>query len=293
MSDWYYTIQGQQQGPVPESQLRALIQTGQVAQNEYVFREGMADWAVVSACQELIAAPGAALVPPVPGSPPAAAAIAPAPPSSGVTIGNIFQETVNIFKEQWVPLVLGSLIIFGISFGGGFMMGIVEAIVRDRHGLLSRLFGTIINGPMTLGIWIMALNAVDRRLVKPTDTLQGFKYFIPAFVLNLLLTIAVFAGLLALIIGAFVVAALLMLSWGYMADRKCGPIEALTQSFHCAKSNFLLMLLLILSAAGIMIAGVLCLFIGIIPAMAFASVMFAVTYRWLNPQLPASAEPTA
>jgi GYF domain 2 len=41
---WFFASQGQQQGPYPEAQLRALITRGTVTADTLVWSEGMADW---------------------------------------------------------------------------------------------------------------------------------------------------------------------------------------------------------------------------------------------------------
>ena len=42
--NWYYAAGGQQQGPVDDAQLDALIQSGTVTQDTLIWREGMASW---------------------------------------------------------------------------------------------------------------------------------------------------------------------------------------------------------------------------------------------------------
>ena len=41
---WFFASKGQQQGPYPEAQLRALIVKGAVTADTLVWSEGMADW---------------------------------------------------------------------------------------------------------------------------------------------------------------------------------------------------------------------------------------------------------
>jgi len=42
--NWHYAVGGQQQGPIDDAQLDALIQAGQITQETLVWREGMANW---------------------------------------------------------------------------------------------------------------------------------------------------------------------------------------------------------------------------------------------------------
>ena len=45
-TNWFYTVDGQEKkGPVPESELRQLLASGQVTAATLVWREGMANWA--------------------------------------------------------------------------------------------------------------------------------------------------------------------------------------------------------------------------------------------------------
>lgn len=276
---WYYTQQGQQVGPIPESQMRALIQSGRVGPAEFIFKEGMADWAPASLFVQL-AGPAS----PVIGAAPAMISTRPVV-GGEVTIGNIFNQAMEVFKANWLNLSLGVLIVGAISFGIGFVSGIVGAVARDEHNVLGNIASFIINGPITLGVWVMVLNAVDGKAVSPADVLEGFKRFLPAFVLNLLLMVAVVLGLIALIIGALIAGILLSMSWGYLADQQCSPIDALKQSFECVKSNFLTVFVVLLLCIPVMIGGLLCFCIGVIPAAALCMLLQAVTFRLLNPKL--------
>ena len=66
--NWYYAAGGQQQGPVDDAQLDALIQAGTVTQDTLIWREGMASW------QPLRQARPSAGGSSVPAAPPVAAA---------------------------------------------------------------------------------------------------------------------------------------------------------------------------------------------------------------------------
>lgn len=48
MSEWYYTKEGKQEGPVPAEQIKALISQGVLnSQSDHVWREGLADWVTI------------------------------------------------------------------------------------------------------------------------------------------------------------------------------------------------------------------------------------------------------
>lgn len=60
---WYYVANGQQAGPIEETEFPALIRTGKLRADTLVWREGMADWEPFSkACPQEFAAASAPLV---------------------------------------------------------------------------------------------------------------------------------------------------------------------------------------------------------------------------------------
>lgn len=57
MTQWYYSKDGLQQGPVPENELLQKIRGGEIAGNNLVWREGMAEWVPLSRVPELMGQP--------------------------------------------------------------------------------------------------------------------------------------------------------------------------------------------------------------------------------------------
>ena len=60
MADWYYSQGGNQQGPVPAEVLRQKLASGEVAAQDMVWREGMANWQPASNVPELSGGAGQA-----------------------------------------------------------------------------------------------------------------------------------------------------------------------------------------------------------------------------------------
>ena len=54
--NWFYELDGQQNGPVSDSQLDELLRSGKLNQTNLVWREGMADWQPLSTAR-LVASP--------------------------------------------------------------------------------------------------------------------------------------------------------------------------------------------------------------------------------------------
>lgn len=53
MQQWYYSKNGTQLGPVAQGELLAKLSSGEVAQSDLVWKEGMADWLPASQVAEL------------------------------------------------------------------------------------------------------------------------------------------------------------------------------------------------------------------------------------------------
>ncbi len=56
--DWFYALNGQQQGPVTDSQLDELQRAGKIASNTLVWRDSMAEWKPLSVVRSVAATPG-------------------------------------------------------------------------------------------------------------------------------------------------------------------------------------------------------------------------------------------
>lgn len=56
MSEWFYVKDGEQAGPVSESELKTMLASKTIEPDTYVWKEGMADWAPATDVRELAGA---------------------------------------------------------------------------------------------------------------------------------------------------------------------------------------------------------------------------------------------
>jgi GYF domain 2/Domain of unknown function (DUF4282) len=59
MADWWYTKNGERQGPVSSSQLRQLAQSGELLPTDMVFKEGGTEWKLATTVSNLFPPSGA------------------------------------------------------------------------------------------------------------------------------------------------------------------------------------------------------------------------------------------
>lgn len=114
MADWFYGKEGQQYGPIDEPTLRARVATGEIAQDDLIWTEGMNEWTPLNKVSQFNAQAPAAVSsgsaetyessdPTSPYAPPAANPVAPplggvqiAPPTSGLAIASLVCGIVAI-----------------------------------------------------------------------------------------------------------------------------------------------------------------------------------------------------
>jgi len=84
MSQWYYAADGQQAGPVEETELKNLSSQGKIKPDTLVWKEGMADWKPFS---EIFPDGSEAVTAPVPSDGGSAAAVTPAAGFGAPTAG--------------------------------------------------------------------------------------------------------------------------------------------------------------------------------------------------------------
>jgi hypothetical protein len=108
---WYFASQGQQQGPLPEAQLRELIAAGKVTPETLVWTEGMANWQKASDIPGLLAG----------GGPPPMAQSGGLPASGGYGGGSLSFD-FGIWDFTWRTLVAIIGFIFVIPLPWALLM---------------------------------------------------------------------------------------------------------------------------------------------------------------------------
>jgi len=141
MTNWYYAVEQQQHGPVPEEQLRELLTQGAVAPDCLVWSDGMAQWQKASEIEALFPA----RPPPVPEPPPPPpqhhprTAILSGGGMEDFNIGPVFRDTLTALKTRLGTFLLISLLphLLSAVVSGLFTMSIYAS--RSDRGTVSTL----------------------------------------------------------------------------------------------------------------------------------------------------------
>src|SRR5829696_1043513 len=174
---WFYAHAGKQSGPVDEATFRAMAMRGEIAQNDLVWKSGMAHWAEASTVPELFPAPAQT---PAPGEPPPLPL--PAPPLSSQRMVGYFappppSDPGNDAKMRMLMPVGRT----GLSIAAGYLglfsvipifapIAVIISLMAIRelrrkpnlHGMGRAVFGLVMGFVMSALALIGILAAVSR-----------------------------------------------------------------------------------------------------------------------------------
>jgi uncharacterized RDD family membrane protein YckC len=176
--NWHYAVGGQQQGPVDDAQLDALIRSGQVNQDTLVWREGMANWLPLRQARPS-AATGAA--PPVYAVPTSSLASQPTAPDQVVCAecGKIFTKDNAIqYGATWV--CAGCKPVFLQKLREGTNLGTVPVTETHYAGFWIRFVAKFIDwvaAGIVIGIpiAILVFSMVSNSQQNPSFAQVGFQ----------------------------------------------------------------------------------------------------------------------
>lgn len=194
----------------------------------------------------------------------------------------------QLFKANPLPWVLMTLITFVVS-------GVLSQLSTMDSGFLAFVFNLLlIAAGFVLQAFTLrgALLEVDGHKPSLGDFFQlhNFGWFVIA---SILVSIATMIGLIALIIGAFVVGFFLYWTLYFVIDRNMTAIDAIKSSFNAIKSDAGNLFVLALLNVIIIIVGFLLLFVGLLVAIPVTMLASVVAYRAITGPSDFSRQATA
>ncbi|MEA1985551.1 MAG: glycerophosphodiester phosphodiesterase [Euryarchaeota archaeon] len=133
---------------------------------------------------------------------------------ANMDINDIFSETWQVFKENFVAYIVGTLI---TALGSIFIVTIA---------------------PLMYGLTYMAVKGVRGEKVEINDVFEGFNHFINSWVFVLVAGILLFIGYLLLVIPGIILSILLLYAFPLMVLKGYGGIDAIQGSIGLSKENF-------------------------------------------------------
>ncbi|MBI3948740.1 MAG: hypothetical protein HY321_22715 [Armatimonadetes bacterium] len=257
--------------------------------------------------------PGSPPAPP-PGGPPAGAPAGPGPmvsygppprygddrgafgPSGVLDPGAILSEAWALVSQN-ATLVVGGFLLVGLiqmgvllpimaAFGGfsppsgGSPPGTPNGLSPGAQGVVNLVSLALM--PLTFGPLFVIDELLTRGESSFASLFLGFRRYFTILGAWLLYALATFAGLLALVVGAFFMATALSLTFGEIVDRGAGAIEALRTSWQETEGKRFMLFgnLLLLWLVGV--AGVLACCVGLFITQPLMMAGYLIVYRELR-----------
>lgn len=316
MQEWYYTRNGQQQGPVNLETLRNMAQDGSLRPDDMVWNSSMTDWVpsgevdgIFSRSMDHATTPSPA---PEGGGEEALTEIEPG--GDPIGIGACVSKGFKLTTENFGGLFLVGLTYVGVMLLVGIVMGIFDAATgmssplpgeyfKNEGSVINQIVTNLVSTFLSLGATRIGLNIVDGKAFNAGMLFSGGQFFIRAVIAAILFTVMIFVACIPLIFclvgsrGEFGLAALVMiptlvviiylsLRFGFylfaIVDKDLGAIEALQYSSRITTGQRLILFGMSFVMGLIIIAGLLALIIGVIFAIPVAMLSWVVGYRWLQ-----------
>jgi hypothetical protein len=228
------------------------------------------------------------------------------PDPAAVPVGAIRFEAVGeawgLFKEQagvWIAatLIVGfasagvqlalSVLMIPISMLGGAILPGISVFTSLGSMALSMAVGGIFLG----GMYRMALNQVDGRVIGVSDLIPGTDILPSLAVASVLATLATQVGLLCLVIPGLIIWGLFMFSLPLIVDHRIKAIDAMGMSWTTLKQQWLQAAVFILVLWALQIGGMLLCLVGILVTVPLCVLSQAIVYRGFFPGGGAIAKP--
>lgn len=317
MEQWYYTKNGQQQGPVSLGQLRDLIGSGSLnPATDLVWNPSMTDWLRAAEVPVLTGTvptiETTTLQPTQPFAYPTAtgAFVDIVPGSEPVIATACVKRAFDLTVKHIGPILLVTIIFVAISILVSTALQALDTAIgwaptkdfftkqfgatptttsyqfnagnNNQLSFPSSVISNIINVFFMLGATRVGLRIVDGKPFDVGMLFSGGRFLFKGFIAYIIYMVMIVIGLVLLIVPGIIVLLRFGMYQNAIVDRNMGIIESLGCSWNLTKGNGLNLFLIVLFSIGIVIAGCIALIVGMLFAYPMIWLMWIVAYRWLQ-----------
>ena len=168
------------------------------------------------------------------------------------------------------------------------MPNMTNVLIIAGMGLLVLAYAIFVNGPVEFGVSFAYLKAARSDKIEIKDIFAAFKNYWNAVLASLLVFTIVVIGLVLFIVPGILFACKLAFTPYLVVDKKMEVIEAVKESWRMTRGYAWKIFLIGLLGIPIGILGLLCLGVGIIIAIMWISIAFAVFYHAVEKSREAS-----
>lgn len=177
-------------------------------------------------------------------------------------VGSWFSRAWEIVSADLTTFILLGLIYLAI-------IGVASSTV---------IGGFIVDGPLTVGFFIIVFNKMRGKVINIGDIAKGFDYFIAAMLSSILISVFTAIGFVFCIIPGFIVAASYVLTPAFIAEKKLDFWEAMEASRKAALGHVFELSIFILLIFLVNIVGFLCCLVGLLVTIPLTFVATAIAY---------------
>ena len=226
---WYYAVNGKQNGPVDEAALRVLAQEGKLGRDDLVWNTSMGNqWSKAGTVPGLFGdvpvSPGGVAASAVPGAP--ATPASSAGYESRTPNRDLMAQARQCLAGKW-GLAVGVVLVNGL-------IGVVAGFVPFIGWMIS----LAITGPLMLGMATVFLAIARSESTEFSQLFDGFKRFGTAFMAYLLMGVFTLLWFLLLIVPGIIAALSYSMTFFILRDNPdMGAMEAIDLSKQVMQGN--------------------------------------------------------
>ncbi|MDB4541631.1 GYF domain-containing protein [Akkermansiaceae bacterium] len=308
-SQWFYSKDGEQKGPVPLSELQSLL-SNDLPASSLVWTEGAANWLPASSVPGLITQD--IIDPSNPYAAPATDASLtqasnplgneePPKPPIPLDIGFCLSQGWKHTFANFGNIALLGLVYIGVTFAIGMLFGIGQIAFGDAvtfdpdtgssgepsipsiiYQIITTIIQNLVSIFLSIGVCKFGLNLLRGEVPQIGLLFSGKDQFLTALGATILYGLAVFVGLLLLIIPGIIIAVRGIYFLQAIVEKKLGAVDSLKYSWNLTRQNGLMVFLLGFVSILINIVGMLPCFLGLIVTIPFTWLAGVIAYRYLH-----------
>ncbi|MGA0853827.1 MAG: DUF4339 domain-containing protein [Luteolibacter sp.] len=286
MSEWHYTRNGSQTGPVDFEILRVMAAKGELnAEKDLVWSNGMKDWIAAGKIAGLFDQ----TPPPVPQIGPE---FDPVPGSiEPLEVGACVRRAFDLTKQNFGKLFLALIVGLSAMFGAAMILGMIDHAMgwgppagadRNQGSVFNQLAMQVVSIFISLGVTRFALNLVSGRPASVSQIFGEGDKLLRGIGVSILLGLMIILGLIFLIVPGIWLGLKYGQAMTALVDRNCGVFEAFRYSGKITDGHKSRLMLLGFAAIVIMLAGLLALVVGLVFAYPMALLTWVLGYRWMQ-----------
>lgn len=155
--------------------------------------------------------------------------------------------------------------------------------------LIIALCSSLVGMFITLGVIKICFKVYAGEKFEISEMFANQKPFLNYLLATILFVVAVIVGLILLIVPGIILAIKMGFYPYLIVDKEMGPIDALKESMNLTKGNCWNLFLLWFLVLGVLLLGILALFVGIIVAIPVIWMAYIFVYRYLEQRKLATA----